>query len=1178
MRRVIIWLLIAITVVTASAYTYIFHLGGLEDILNRQIDELLESRYNIEVDIGRVSGDFFSEVVIEDITITYGDSLTTYRLASIPRISAKYAFSNLINSNYHLDYLHIDSAEFTVVQDTVRGWLLPGGTASGESVASPPPPFSVGTLRLSEAAIHVVRGEQTLSFTGLGLSLAMQGDQETYSVDVENLRYRCSDERLSLNAAGGKVTYAQKRLMFADLALSSASTRIRLDGAIMFDDEPDGHLEFDIDNIDLGAISAYLGPKLKGVLDLNGGLEFRGGAIQGTVDIGGTLQFASFENLFLDFRYQDKRLYLDTLYGTILGSCAIDGNGEIDFSIKPERYRLAADINNFNLYNLLHKGFESDLSGRIEVRGESFRKETLRLDVSTRLYESSFHDFPIHSGAGDMIITIDSIQFADSFRVDYFENVFLASGTVVYSDSLYLNVEADLANLDRYRGKLFIDQPGGRGKARAVLSGRTSDPDLRGTFVSDSLWLYGLFSDSAEVTGDIARFLTAKQGTVRVSCFHGAAWSLPFDSLGSRLTIDSNLVRIDSLGLRNAQSFIAGQALLDYEASPMLLTVDSMYISAFDREFYNRRDLIVNIDSSGFYFDQVNIGNNRSRILAVGRANYDESLDLILSVAEVPVAPWIHLFEQDLDIGGRVSCEAAVKGSLDEPIINLLGRVDSLSYEGLELGELRVALDYRDRHLILDSVCVYSDPGAYRATGFMAVDLALTADSLDRFPDSPMDIHITAEDSRFDLVSLVMPSVEELEGDFTADFRLSGTPDRPQLAGGAKLIGGKLKYFDLVHPMYTDSAGVTMRNDKILIDRVVAYVMDDDEPVYAYLSGELTVKSLDNIHYNLNVDIPEPLPFSYELEDITGRASGTMHIEGDSPPLVTGDIQLVSMKYRVPFAEVNEGSPIMAALTSENSWDLNLNIEILSNYWIQNEDIDAEFAGEINLIRQAGLYRFIGEMNVLRGKGFLFDKTFRLDADSRVIFEGEDNLNARLDITGQSRFTGYGRSALDTEDNSSEQITVCVHVTGTVDLPEIDPTPCEGEADESITREELLPLLLTNSFSSSGVTASSRFEQGLGGVLGSQISQIGTRRLSRLGVETFELDPYYGGEFDPLNARVTVGFYTAPGLYVYGRSALSLQTGQEVGFEYRFSRNFLLEGRGDEDLYYSLSAKLNWDF
>jgi autotransporter translocation and assembly factor TamB len=445
---------------------------------------------------------------------------------------------------------------------------------------------------------------------------------------------------------------------------------------------------------------------------------------------------------------------------------------------------------------------------------------------------------------------------------------------------------------------------------------------------------------------------------------------------------------------------------------------------------------------------------------------------------------------------------------------------------------------------------------------------------VERFPELPLNIDISATDRRFDLVSLVMPSVEQLDGDFFADITLSGTPHAPHLAGEAYIKNTRLKYFDLEELIWADSAGVTMKDNRIIIDRIELYAKDKkgNRKGKAHLEGNIIVKSLDSLYYDLDITLAEEFPFSYELDDIRGVVKGNLHVEGDTPPLVTGDLTLVSMRYLVNFATEEEGSPIMYALSGENVWDLNLNIDILSNYWIKNEDIDAEFAGQINLVREKGIYRFIGEMEILRGRGFLFDKTFQLEPGSKVIFEGNPTINPRLDITGYTRIAGIRRSVGE-ESETTQPLELGIHVTGTLEAPEINPVE-----ESDFTREDILPLIVANYYSSDSVSSSGQFEQRLSGLISSRVSQIGARQLAHLGVETFEIDPLYGGEYDPLRTRVTVGFYTAPNLYVYGRSTLSGQTRQEVGFEYRFNKALLLEGLRDEEELYHLAFKLHWEF
>ena len=81
-----------------------------------------------------------------------------------------------------------------------------------------------------------------------------------------------------------------------------------------------------------------------------------------------------------------------------------------------------------------------------------------------------------------------------------------------------------------------------------------------------------------------------------------------------------------------------------------------------------------------------------------------------------------------------------------------------------------------------------------------------------------------------------------------------------------------------------------------------------------------------------------------------------------------------------------------------------------------------------------------------------------------------------------------------------------------------------------------------------------------------------------MGVETFEIDPVYGDKFDPLGTRVTLGLYTMPNLYIYGRSDLAGQSGQELGFEYRLKKFLLMEGRLDEDNLYRFFFNFYWDY
>ncbi|MCP4685922.1 MAG: hypothetical protein GY867_10830, partial [bacterium] len=175
----------------------------------------------------------------------------------------------------------------------------------------------------------------------------------------------------------------------------------------------------------------------------------------------------------------------------------------------------------------------------------------------------------------------------------------------------------------------------------------------------------------------------------------------------------------------------------------------------------------------------------------------------------------------------------------------------------------------------------------------------------------------------------------------------------------------------------------------------------------------------------------------------------------------------------------------------------------------------------------------------------------------------------RLDIVATTRIPVSGFAG---EEERSE-VELSIHVGGTLEKPEFGVEQGEGGGSD-FSEEDILPLILANYYGAESGSPGA-FEERVSQFVSSQVSQIGTRRL---GVETFEIDPTYGGRMDLRKTRVTLGVQTTSNLYLYGRTPVTFDRGQEVGFEYRFNRAFLVEGQRDEDELYHLNLKLHWEF
>ncbi len=641
------------------------------------------------------------------------------------------------------------------------------------------------------------------------------------------------------------------------------------------------------------------------------------------------------------------------------------------------------------------------------------------------------------------------------------------------------------------------------------------------------------------------------------------------------LGLDSTVVHMDSVLILSPHSDVFGRGIFDYGQTPQRIEIDTMQLSVFDQVLYNKGKLIVDVDTVGFNFIKAAIGSAGSMLMALGRLNYDETMNLALSVNDVPIKTWARLYRDDFPSDGKASFQADVTGSFKDPSFRIYGSIDSLFYHDLLLGDVKYAGSYANHTCSLDSVTLLSNPGVYHATGKFSADVDFTADTLARLVDQPFDVNIVARDTMFNLVTLFLPEVEHMGGIFSADFRLSGTPTAPHLEGVASLTKGSLKYFDLADTLFTDSASVNLKQNQILIDGITVYLKDsrrENSRSEARIEGDITVKSLNNFNYNLDITIPKDLPIHYDLADISVVVSGGLKVEGDTPPTVSGDLTVLGAQYRVNFAAADEGSPLMELLSGDQTWNVNINLDIVSNYWIKNDDIDAEFSGLMNIGRQKGQYSYTGQLDIIRGRAFMFDKTFN-NLTGTISFPSINELNPNLDISGYTRIAGF--TPTDTGSQTAQEVGV--HVTGTLENPDINTIVPAGATDQTVySREELLPLLLADYTPNdpTGTKEITKLGIRLQGVVGQQVSQIGARELKRvpkLGVETFDIDPYYGGKLDPLKTSVTVGGYSG-NLYWYGRTDLS------YGFEYRFNRNVLLDGQRDQDLLYHLDLKLHWEF
>ncbi|UCD16208.1 MAG: translocation/assembly module TamB domain-containing protein [Candidatus Zixiibacteriota bacterium] len=1173
-HRIILSLVISALVFVVTFYLALFQFGLIEDLANRALRDIIGDKLPLVVYVESLEGDLFSRLILKNTNVIYSDGEEKYILASVPELTLEYSFKDLWYGNLIFSNIYIDSATFSLKQSADGDWLFPKPEHPSDIERSPLD-FQINDLGLNNLTLALIRPKDTLVFSNIILKTRVQGQDGTYAVDIDGLRYTSSEKKFNLVTSGGKLTLTGRDLLFQDVFIITDSSQMALDGHLVLGPDLSGQILLENSRLNIAEVSALINAHVQGQLSVAGRLNLDSSRVSGMLTVAGDFMERYFDSLISGFHFYDNRLVFDTLYGVILNGCGINAQGNLDFTPDPDTYNLVGSLENFNLNHAVANTFESRLSGEIALSGRGLRGRDLLLDIRANLGESWFDEYHAHSIAGDISITTDSVIFGDGFQVAYHNNLFKASGRINYLEDLYIDGVARFNDLSVFNGQTFIERMGGRGEAAFTFTGKTANPDIMASFSSDSLWLYEILSTDANIDCRIDRFVYDREGEVIVILRDGLAYDVPYDTVRLAMDIDTQFADFRSAVLTNQFASLAGTGRLDYLSYPQRLLLDTAVIDLLGRPFVNDSLIVVDIDSSGYQFVGCRLLPPIGYLEGTGRINYDESLDFQIGMDRIDIAPWLQLLTDEFDIAGLISGNIVLNQTFSRPVIDFQGRVDSLSYRELFLGNLEADIHYANRKARIDSVYLRSRGGYYIARGMFPIDLSL-AETENRFPEGEQNIDIVAHDTRFDFITLIIPQVENLQGDFNASFKLSGEPLSPTIFGRAQLRDGTLKPFDLVLPLDDLNIDLTMENKTITIDSAAAFCRNGRRTMGSVIArGQIVISTIEEFGYNVSITAKD-FPVKYELGDISALVDADLVVLGATPPTIFGEVDIKSGLYRENFAEEDEGWVLLSALEGEESWNLNLNAEIVSNLWIKNDDVDAELAGTINLIREQSQYRYIGSMEILRGKGYLADRTFRIVPGGTITYNDIEYPDPELDIYATTKVRGVSNEVDQFGQPRSTSYELCVHITNTLDEPTIG--ACEGSP---FSTEEIIPLIFTNYYAdgAANTDATERFEDRLtaaaSGYLSTQFTQIGSRSL---GVETFEIDPVYGDKFDPLGTRLTVGFYTHPNLYVYGRSAISGVAGKEVGFEYRLKRFLLMEGRLDENNLYHLILNFYWDY
>ncbi len=1165
----------------------------LENQVNRSLRLFLEARYPVKVEVGDITGSFWSNLVVKDLTIDFAQEAQEYRMASIPYLKVDYRLSNLWRKKWILDSLRIDRPEFTIAKTKEGQLLLPLPKKRGMISKTGLFDFQVRNLKIEEGSLEYLSGEGQTKMDSLSLELSLKRDRQGTRIDVMRGRLAYPQKELLMKSLQGSFAMTDDSLFVQDLKIQTGESRIEMSGDVHNMKNPEFSFSVRADSINLEEIKRLSGVGLEGRLKVEGTCIGNSKKFRGSATMYGKFLEREFDGVKVSYLYQNKKLIFPSLAGKIFGS-ALRGRGELDFSRRPEGYEFEGKISNLDLNKVVFETFQTDLSGDVLMEGRALSEKDLVLNMEVNLGSGGFDQYTFNAVKGSLTVTSSSVTFCPGFQMDYKNTQVVLDGDLQYSGEVDIDAQVNFGDLNDFENQTFIKKTAGIGKADLKISGKTSDFDVRGTFLSDSCYLYQLYSSDLKVEFEVANFIGARKGFFDLYFFDGFAWDIRYDSLTSKMRIDGDWITIDSTSLQNQHMSVAFWGTLDISKTPQLLTLDRIALDLRENHIESFSPVEVKIDSLGVQIGKAVFSHDGGRIDVSGSVDYEETMDLSLGLSDVDIAYWMNLLTKN-KIEGELSLQAKVNGDFAEPKFDLDGRIGDLRFEGMDLGKLEASLSYKDRSLEFERFDITSPQRTYALSGFIPVDLSFSPVD-QRFLEKPQNLSFRAKGERLDLIRLLIPDIEYLKGPFEGNLKISGDFLHPEFNGELNLEHGTLKFVQLFDPVNELKIEMRMENENVILDKVSGFMQHEEKErnnlfqrfwgifspqkkirgqIHGF--GSISFEDIDQPGYELYF-VGEDIPVDYEYADLSAVADFSVQITGKTPPLLSADILLSQLYYREPFASSATGTSFQPNSQEQDLWDWNLDISAVNNCWVINDDVNLEFKGDVLVLRENGELRILGNLETIRGKYFLYGTKFKIEQGS-FVFDNIEKIDPKIDFLVSSNLRGgtstssEGLGVLST--GSTDQIKLAIQ--GTISAPEVEPA-----AGSSYSKEEVVELLAFQQGYAAvdtegvGTLFQERVIKSLGGAYGSRLLENIAGR--SLGVETFEIVPAWNDKFSLLDAEITVGKYVSDKIYLRYTRRLSQSSGQETGVEYRLNKHLLLEGRKDKLGLFHLGLNLNWEY
>jgi len=1145
-------LLIIVLVFVGLVITGVIVLTQTSLLKNRAsalLNERLGSSTRLQIRIGDLSGSYLDGIAADSVVLTTDGDGALDTVAVVGRVEARYSASNILGGQFRIRRLAITNPRIFVPRDSVIAYLQSLFTDTGSAAAGrPPSAFEIDTLVITNGAIlHADDSSVVAEAINLLLEIRQSGTGAHAVVHSGTAQV----ERLGTVTARADLHYVDRQVSFDSVAIRTNRSNIWLSGTSQ-------HFTIKTTPIDLAEVELFRPIGVDGQLRFDGAIASDSTrdvwTLVGTVS--GSLDRYELEDVRVRLSVDSTGVVVDSVAGHISGA-RWRGSGLLDWRLVPMAWSYEGAVSNFDLQRYVPNAVRTNISGNVSVAGHGSTEQDFVARCDVRLGAGAIAMIDMDAAIGSLTACAESLVVDGGFIVELNATRLSVSGRVDYNDSLDVVADFECSDLTAWREYLPVESLSGAGGGFVYFSGPTDDPDLSGVIESDSLRLFDLVTSSFHGRFHVPRFLSDPSGSLEAHLGSSDVWGIATDSITLSAAVAGHQITLDWIDWSTPGHHLEGAGVLDIAGDSIPLSLYPLSID-WDGRRYSAGDSLrfvftpVGIDVRSLQFE-----GPLGILTANGRYNYDAGMSFVFSVDHFRLDAVRRWFLPHRPMDGLMVISGRIAGTVQSPTFAIDGTISDVEYDQRPYGDITLAVSYADRRLDVANLHLQNDDFTVDIAGSFPIDLSPTPVG-SRILDEPMRGRLIASGEVLDRLAVLQDqTLESIQGPFAISAIVEGTPHAPRLSGDAHLRGGRIKLLDFVDPLENAQVDLILRQDTIIIERAEMVVGEGKDKGRVDASGSVRIVTYDDLDYNVRVK-GHKVPARFEFVDWVAQADFDLTVRGSAPPFMSGTIRPQRFVDREPFDD--DDAPRAEDTTL---WDWDLTVDVPGNYWIHNDQIEAEMSAQMRILRQRGLINFVGEAEVVRGKVNFFDRVGRIERGV-LTFDDPNTPDPTLDIDvvfriQQPRVEAAGPGA------TSEVVDLRMHVGGRASEPLIQPEP-------PYTEEDVLLLLAANATSAtSGDPFADRLRFAATGLVFSEVQRAAARRL---GLETLEIES--GGSAS--DTRITIGRYLSPQFYLYGASPVASGSGQEVGFEYRFSRRLYLEGNRDRDNNYRLNLHINWDY